>query len=85
MGHLTHAGAAPRGPEVEQDVLVRGVLDDGLQRDALAVGVGLLEVDVGLADVGLGLLLGALLELGEDPGLLQFGREASAPFTALFC
>ena len=52
MGHLAHAGFAPRGPEVEQDVFVLRVLLYRAQRHALAFGRVLLDVEISVGACG---------------------------------
>ena len=75
VGNLTHAGAAPRSPEVHERVLVGRVVDHRLERYGLPLGIVLHNVDVGLADVGLELLFGRGFQLGQFLGLLHLGRE----------
>ena len=75
VGNFAHAGAAPRSPEIQQDVFVRRVLDHRSERYLLAAGIGLCDVDERLADVGFHLLFGVLLEFHQRVGLLHGGRE----------
>ena len=63
-GNLTHAGAAPRCPEVDEHILVALGLDNALERNLLAVGILLRDVDIGLS----GLRLEGVLGLGLDRG-----------------
>ena len=84
-GDLGHAGAAPRSPEVEQDILVPAVLDDRFERYLASVGILGRDVDVGMAGAHAELAFAGLAQLGQFAALLPALIAAyTASFTSHF-
>ena len=76
IGNLPEAGAAPRGPEVDEDVFVGGIFDHGFERYRFVVGVRGGDVDIGLSHRRAEPLLHDLAQVGQFGALLPLGGEA---------